>query len=415
MYINSIHVEQFRTFRTCRPDFLHPAQDCSRLGIPTPRLMNVNLLVGDNGLGKTTLLKAVALAALGPEASSSGFDTRGLVRNEPRNGTRQRAASPVSQEAIIEATFSSSQQNRARTLGTITSRITIHRDRDQLQGSSTNGNGSSRLATAKTEGIFCAGYGATRRVEHTQPRALTALTRSPRVAAQRVEGLFADSAALIPLQSWLPQLKRQGSARYKQAVDLINRCLRGSHYEFSGAMDDGEFVFHRQGLDVPFSALSDGYRAFLSWLGDLVYHLHLDCPTGKKLVDHHGIVLVDEIDLHLHPSWQLTLLPTIAKELPHLQFIVTSHSPLVVSSLEWMNILVMQPTAHQASEPKRLDWAVHGLDADQVLLTDFFGLKSTRVEGKSRTLKELTLRARDGDAAAAKQLLDEMSLGSEKR
>lgn len=96
-----------------------------------------------------------------------------------------------------------------------------------------------------------------------------------------------------------------------------------------------------------------------------------------------------------------------------MQFIVTSHSPLIVGSLEWMNIIVMKSGPNLSSKAGRIRWAVHGLDADQVLLTDFFGLKSTRAPGRKRTLKNLSLRAREGDANAARQLLTAMSGGTE--
>ncbi|HEU4453041.1 MAG TPA: hypothetical protein VFR81_08270, partial [Longimicrobium sp.] len=96
-----------------------------------------------------------------------------------------------------------------------------------------------------------------------------------------------------------------------------------------------------------------------------------------------------------------------------LQFVVTSHSPLIVGSLEWMNIILMKPGTRQSSSAKRVEWAVHGLDADQVLLSDFFGLESTRAPGRKRDLKELALRAREGDSEAAKQLLEAMSSGTE--
>jgi len=164
---------------------------------------------------------------------------------------------------------------------------------------------------------------------------------------------------------------------------------------------------------VPFPALSDGYRAYLGWIGDLLYHICETCPRGRKLTDNHGIVMVDEIDLHLHPQWQMQVLPMIAKALPHIQFIVTSHSPLIAGSLEWMNVLVMVPEPHQASKVVRIPERIHGLDADQLLLTDLFGLRSTRAPSKEARLKALTLRAREGDDQAPLELLREMSAGSE--
>lgn len=102
---------------------------------------------------------------------------------------------------------------------------------------------------------------------------------------------------------------------------------------------------------------------------------------------------------------------------------MTSHSPLLVGSLEWMNIILIKPGLikpglikrgdAQSSETLRVERAVHGLDADQVLLTDFFGLESTRAGSKSQQLKDLSLKASEGDATAARQLLAQMSQGTE--
>jgi hypothetical protein len=109
----------------------------------------------------------------------------------------------------------------------------------------------------------------------------------------------------------------------------------------------------------------------------------------------------------------MKVLHTLATQLPNVQFIITSHSPLLVGSLEWMNVIVMQPRAQESSAANRIRWAVHGLDADQVLLTEFFGMESTRASNKVRKLKELSLKARKGDAEAAKAILVEMSRGGE--
>src|SRR6478672_11816011 len=105
MYIDSIEIQDFRTFRKGQITFCHPDQKFVSSGhpdsampgqvqFPKPMLPNVNLLLGNNGLGKTTLLKAVALAALGPAVRSSGIYASRLVRREPgaAGGTRRRAA-----------------------------------------------------------------------------------------------------------------------------------------------------------------------------------------------------------------------------------------------------------------------------------------------------------------------------------
>ncbi len=419
MYIDSIALERFRIFRKCRIDFLYPNQDLNHIGLPTPRLSNVNLLLGDNGFGKTTLLKAVALAALGPAVSDAGIYPYRLVRREPQSGTRAGKIlddiATIQSETVIEADFTLHAQDHAGPHKHIDSRVIITRqgDIERLRWSDTDEERWQPIYSSSSDAFFFVGYGATRRVERKERLDSAARQSSVFARAQRVQSLFEEAYSLIPMSAWLPQFKHSNPGRYKQVVNLVNRLMGKGHYTFTGEMEGEEFVFERRGLPVPFSALSDGYRAFLGWVGDLLYHVCMTCPSGKKLVDNRGIVMVDEIDLHLHPRWQMTVLPTLARTLPNIQFIVTSHSPLIVGSLEWMNIILMAPAPRQASTLKRIDWAIHGMDADQILLTDFFGLQSTRAEGKNRTLKVLTLRAREGDAEAAVQLLDEMSRGLE--
>ncbi len=421
MYIDRLALKNFRNFREAEIDFVHPDRRFGRAGnggaavdqirLPRPKLPNVNLLLGDNGLGKSTLLKAIALAALGPAVGDSGIYPYRLIRREPASARGRRRPGAAS----IEATFTVHAQDQTRDAARTESRIEVigKGDLESLQWKHADDKAWHPIFSASSDAFFFVGYGATRRVEKRERLDIAGRKSSAFVRAQRVQGLFEEAYSLIPLNAWLPQFSQRNPGRYKQVAGLINALVGRGHYRFSGRLDQGEYLFDRGGLSVPFPALSDGYRAFLGWVGDLLYHVCMTCPSGKKLVDNRGIVLVDEIDLHLHPRWQLTALPTLARALPKLQFIVTSHSPLVVGSLEWMNIIVMAPSKGQSSVAKRVESAVHGLDADQVLLTEFFGLDSTRAPGKERQLKSLTLRAREGDTNAAKRLLEEMSRGLE--
>ena len=118
---------------------------------------------------------------------------------------------------------------------------------------------------------------------------------------------------------------------------------RGYAFSFADFVEqdkDGEFLFERGGMKVPFPALSDGYRAYVGWIADLLFHVCHTCPSGKKLVENRGIVMVDEIDLHLHPKWQRVILPSLIDVAAGLgqqvkvQIITATHSPLVLASLE---------------------------------------------------------------------------------
>jgi len=416
MYIESINISNFRTFREARIEFSH--RDRKPTGaLPAPKLPNVNLLLGNNGLGKTTLLKAISLAALGPAVADSGIYPYQLIRREPDKRPsmgHKGELEPRQPEgtATLEATFKAHPQDCVP-VRTLQSRVTISQrgDLEQIRWTHEDEKLWHPIFSSSSDAFFFVGYGATRRVEKREQADTAGRKQSSFARAQRIQSLFEEAYSFLPLSAWLPAFKQENPGRHKQVVNLINRLMGKGHYRFTGAMKDNEYLFERGGLRVPFPALSDGYRAYLGWICDLLYHICMTCPSGSKLVDNHGIVMVDEIDLHIHPRWQINVLPVLAHALPNIQFIVTSHSPLVAGSLEWMNIILMASGPNQSSRPRRIEEAIHGLDADQILLTDFFGMRSTRAPAKESQLKKLTEKAREGDITAAKQLLRELGRG----
>ena len=229
------------------------------------------------------------------------------------------------------------------------------------------------------------GYGATRRVAPDREN-LASREKHAHLRFQRVQGLFEEGVSLIPLSRWLPAIPNAG--RRKQVVQLID-LLIGEFYKFDGETDaSGELLFRRETAKVPFGGLSDGFRAYLAWVGDMLYHIYTGCPSGKKLNENEGVVLVDEIDLHLHPDWQRVVIRKLSQNFPRIQFIFTSHSPLVTGSLEWSNIWVMSDNG-----PRQLpDEPIYGLSADQVLQSPYFNLDSTRAPEVVDALRKLDLK-----------------------
>lgn len=400
MYIHTLSLCDFRTFSNARMAFCFRGRDDAL----HPRLQNVNLLLGDNGTGKTSVLRAIALAGLGPIVRDSGISPYSMVR---------KTKSEFAGKAKISAAFVPHPQDKMRAPMFFSQIDVIRRgDVERFEYATVDAPEWEAIYESGNDAYFMVGYGATRRVERPENFDIGARSKSRLPRAQRVQGLFEDSYSLIPLGSWLPAYESRNKGRYMQVVHLLNRVLAKSDYRFTGEQDGGDYLFEGRGAKIPFQALSDGYRALIGWVADLLYHVCVSCPNGKKLVDNHGIAMVDEVDLHLHPAWQMRIVESLARALPNIQFIFTSHSPLVAGSLEWMNVIVMR-AKRGAIVAERLEQSIHGLDADQLLLTGLFGLKSTRAGQKNRRLAQLSLAARQGDGKAALDLLREMSKGGE--
>ena len=406
MYIDSIAMRDFRTFKRTKIDFLHPDQPKPAKGT-RPKLVNMNLVVGRNGSGKTTLLKGISIACLGPAITPSGLFPYHLVRLE--NGD------PVPNGAFIQAQFTPNDQDRKEELPgcieKLESNIKIVRteDLEQFEWHHSDEKIWHPIFSSKSDAFFFVGYGANRRVEKRDRVDEGARRGSSFVRTGRILSLFEETYSLMPLSHWLPRYKAENPGRYVQTCNLVNRLLGRGKFQLTENTAQGEYIFKLRNALIPYPALSDGYRALIGWISDLLYHICETCPSGKKLVENQGIVMIDEVDLHIHPGWQMELLPRLARHLPKIQFIVTSHSPLLVGSLNWQNIIIAQHLNDNRTELERMEIGVAKMDADQILLSELYGLKSTRSGRQTKKLRDLVNKTRDGDAGAALKLMAELS------
>lgn len=96
-------------------------------------------------------------------------------------------------------------------------------------------------------------------------------------------------------------------------------------------------------LDV--AQLSDGEKCLLALIGDLARRMVLATPGAENPLEHEAVVLIDEIELHLHPGLQRTILPTLQNIFPKTQFVVTTHSPQVLSSVHSENVRILEQFA----------------------------------------------------------------------
>ena len=144
------------------------------------------------------------------------------------------------------------------------------------------------------------------------------------------------------LEQWivnLDHLRARAKADRGEAFPLWDMLVQGldeilAPVRFEGVDAALEVRFATPTGSVPLSALSDGFRSVFVIVSELVLRLSLATDDPYAALDQQALCLIDEIDAHLHPRWQLQIMRGLQRLFPRVQFIVTTHSPYVVASLE---------------------------------------------------------------------------------
>lgn len=400
MYVEQVRIKDLRTIASASIDLCVPKR--GSLSSTDGPLSNVTLLLGTNGVGKTSVLRAIAMSALAPLLPrSSGFVPKSMVR---------RTDDRTSKMAVTEADLLFTGQDATR-VKRATGRVVLTPNarsfQDRFDDVPEIPSWAKPLWDDKSPALFLVGYGASRRVDSAGAFGAQVQERERNLRFHRVAGLFEESVVLRPLSSWLPHWDNAG--RRKQFLGLLANVL--PNVDLIDEMERGEHLFRVGPSSLPFDALSDGLRALIGWVTDLLYHVSRFAAPGSMLFETEGLVLVDEVDLHLHPAWQREIIPRLARAMPHLQFVFTSHSPMLVGSLHRENVRVLRAQGGcTVIEPAQVE--VHGLSADQILTSEYFGLDTAREPAFAERLQKVAADARAGDANKAQQFLRMLTLGS---
>jgi hypothetical protein len=206
-------------------------------------------------------------------------------------------------------------------------------------------------------------YGATRNLSDYIDTRYARVDRQ----VQRQMTLFDPLTQIAHVEALL-----QGGRDVAPALETLSTLLRRVLEE----QDIGRMVFDKRGDRLRFQRdsttlealdLPDGFRSTVAWLADLCVAWHQAAPgrtRGADPAEITGIALIDEIDLHLHATLQRGLIPALRKALPKVQFIVTTHSPLVLSSFDRSELIILDRDAEGGV--RELDRQLFGMSMDDI-------------------------------------------------
>lgn len=290
MYIDSITIKNIRCFEDLSLELDPDADPATFLA-----------LVGDNATGKTTLLKMIAMG-LCDESSAAGL-MREADAGYVRRGTR-------SAEITIGL-----RRRRGRRRYRITTSIVRQQSIEQLHQST---DPPSRFPWNE---LFVSAYGAGRSTSGTGDIVGYSVLNAVYNLFNYAEGLQNPELSLHRIKS---------RRAYRMVLDTLNAFLATKKVDMT---DSGILVDGLWGDEMPLRDLADGYKSSFLWLTDLLGWAVSQDSSIEHSHDIRGIVLIDEIEQHLHPKWQEEVVSNLRNLFPALQFIATTHSPLVAGSV----------------------------------------------------------------------------------
>lgn len=159
-----------------------------------------------------------------------------------------------------------------------------------------------------------------------------------------------------------------------------------------------DLIMKKNGTTLSVLQLSQGEKSLLALVADMARRMTLLNPKREKPLEGNGIVLIDEIDLHLHPSWQQIIIPRLTKVFPNIQFIFTTHSPQVLTTVHSSDIRILNDG--KITETRALSFG----EESRTTLEDIMGTNSRPIDENSINLKAYLSRINKGDIDSAESI-----------
>lgn len=401
MQIHQIHIQNFRRFQDLTLDF-HD---------------QMNVLIGNNGVGKTSILDAITVALgsifLGiDDLASPGFKPRDSRQITTKIGSTidRQAQYPVSVSCTGEFGGISMTWERTQSkAGAVTSVGGAQSIKQLAMGwqqciasGMTNVDlplvayyGTGRLWMPKKDS-------ASKQIDnrfHGYMGCLSADSNEKQMITWFENMTYAELQDGVTI----PELQAVRSAIVESYLESGTH-VQDANVRFNVKEHQLEITYQDEAGNLhrhPFHELSDGYRNTLSMIADIAYRMAVLNPQylGDVTKKTSGVVLIDEIDLHLHPKWQKSILKTLLTVFPKVQFIVTTHSPSIISTAKAEQLLILDENGVSSFGEN-----VYGKDSNSVL-TEIMGT-TDRPDDVAQMFREFDHYMEQLELEKAEQKLD---------
>ena len=340
--------------------FQHPVSDAQ---VPCM------LLLGENAVGKSSVLEAMALATIGSDEAAeldTALDTEGLSPADLIHRPDPYLWNETADKMAVRMEF----QN-----GVESAELTAEAGDQTFGGTSY----CSKIVLA---------YGPRRYFTNRKTRRL-------RAPAHRVRSLFDPMDMIANPILWLNELEEKQFFAAARALREVLMLSEEDDFERDDAPETpGQIYIRQRGQRTAMKDLSVGYKSVIALVCDIIRELlyHYD-----NIEFASAVVYIDEIETHLHPRWKMRIISLLRRAFPKVQFIATTHDPLCLRGMNDGEVFVLQRSEDDAVEQVTELPSIRGMRAEQILTSEFFGLGSTDPETEARLARYNLLAARKED------------------
>jgi predicted ATP-binding protein involved in virulence len=339
-----------------------------------------SVILGDNAVGKTTLLRSIAMG-LCDEASAAA-----LMKESPTEYLRKNE-----KDGSIEITLKKNKTGKEFKIKTEIIKKSLDSPEKVIQ--STNPD-----TKFPWKDIFICGYGVFR-IEGSTGSDFKKYSQ-----LDALYSLFVNEALMDPELIML----RQDEILRKSIEKILLSVLMLDEKDYSFEFTPKGMVLNGPWGTMNIKELSDGYQSTMNWVIDF-FGWQIFADRINKNVKISGILLIDELENHLHPKWQREIIHRLKKQFPNVQFIVTTHSPLIASSMGELKknenhdkLIYLELKDNNIVEISELE-SLKGLDVDQVLASKAFDYLIDADHAIEKVLKEASILAGKGNKRSSSE------------
>ena len=394
MFIQSIQLQNFRSV--------------SSLTIKLSERLNV--FAGINGAGKSTILDATAilLSWLANRIKTAGASGRPIKESDIQNNSSSSVLSAdLSDESVIVQLGTSktrpgmSKKEKSFDLSGLYEKI------KQFQKDITENNGKTNLPLLAYYPVHRAVLDITLRIRNQHSFSILETYDESLTSGANFRTFFEwfrnqediENENRRYINSLIPPENFEFPDKQLEAVRNALSIFMPNFKNWTVRRRPLQMEVDKDGQTLIVNQLSDGEKCLMAMVGDIARRMALANPLLDNPLHGDGIVLIDEVDLHLHPLWQRMMIPRLLETFPNCQFLISTHSPHVLTHVQPQNIFMLHTEDGKfiCEHPQES----YGKTSERIL-EDLMGLDTTRPDIVKNALKALFVRLQKGDIEQAK-------------